>query len=268
MLVWALLSVLASCMPRSALFDSLHDSPPSCHFPAGQSDAGRVITDVAIGFNALNSPLIRSSDASHQWCRIQKDLFLHRGQQKSWLYIQQAFIDGLNHDDLVVTNVHVGEHPSTSDISQRCWEFRPGGIWLQRSKFDGNYSGTLTGLDVLYGDDTVDPRPEWCLRSSPLQLDAPFELPVAKLTVRFGLGGSPSGHRLPLRARSNGKFKIVQISDTHLVTGPGTCEDAIDEDGQLLPKSEADPLTLAFLGKRPRSRAARPGRPYRGPVAS
>ncbi|KAK4170764.1 hypothetical protein QBC36DRAFT_383030 [Triangularia setosa] len=50
--------------------------------------------------------------------------------------------------------------------------------------------------------------------------------------------------RATLRVREEDKFKIVQISDTHMVTGVGVCKDAIDAQGKYLPESEADPLTV------------------------
>ena len=56
-----------------------------------------------------------------------------------------------------------------------------------------------------------------------------------------------TGPPVVLRAREDGMFKIIQISDTHMVTGVGECKDAIDAHGQLLPASEADPLTVDFI---------------------
>jgi predicted MPP superfamily phosphohydrolase len=52
-----------------------------------------------------------------------------------------------------------------------------------------------------------------------------------------------------LRVREDSKFKIVQISNTHMVTGVGVCKDAIDALGNDLPESEADQLTVKFIGK-------------------
>jgi hypothetical protein len=34
-----------------------------------------------------------------------------------------------------------------------------------------------------------------------------------------------------------------------MVTGVGVCKDTIDTDGKNLPESEADPLTVDFIGK-------------------
>jgi DNA repair exonuclease SbcCD nuclease subunit len=53
---------------------------------------------------------------------------------------------------------------------------------------------------------------------------------------------------MPLRVKDDGKFKIVQISDTHMVTGVGVCKDAIDAHGKPLPERAADSLTVNFLG--------------------
>ena len=50
-------------------------------------------------------------------------------------------------------------------------------------------------------------------------------------------------------SKEDSTFKIARISDTHMVTGVGTCKDAIDEDGRFLPASVADPLTVKFLGE-------------------
>jgi len=64
--------------------------------------------------------------------------------------------------------------------------------------------------------------------------------------------------RAALRVRKNGKFKIVQIVDTHMVTDVGIGEDAIDADGNYLPESEADPLTVNFIEKISKRRCQNP----------
>lgn len=75
------------------------------------------------------------------------------------------------------------------------------------------------------------------------------EIPVTRLSVPHGVEKSEPVEPQPrLKDRRDGKFKIVQISDTHMVTGTGMCKDAIDANGQPLPPSEANPLTVKFLG--------------------
>ena len=86
------------------------------------------------------------------------------------------------------------------------------------------------------------------MRSS-LQLNAQPKVPVARLSVLHGKAKPRPDARAALRVREDGKFKIVQISDTHMVTGVGVCKDAIDAHGKNLPESEADPLTVDFIGK-------------------
>ena len=61
--------------------------------------------------------------------------------------------------------------------------------------------------------------------------------------------GSILFRQAALRVREDSKFKIVQISNTHMVTGVGVCKDAIDALGNDLPESEADQLTVKFIGK-------------------
>ncbi|KAF8859351.1 Metallo-dependent phosphatase [Acephala macrosclerotiorum] len=212
--------------------------------------AHTVVTDLTVSFCSPSDPpstCARDLDPRN-WHRIEKELYLHTAQQSAWLHIGQAKEKELTADDLVVTNIRVGElHPSAG--SDNSWESRPGGIWVLRSKYTGNSHQAVTGVDVLFGVDAVDPRPQWTLMRSPLQLNAQSELPVARLSVRHGRAKPrPDGPRTVLRVREDGKFKIVQISDTHMVTGVGVCKDAVDAHGQPLPESEADPLTVDFLG--------------------
>ncbi|ERF72513.1 hypothetical protein EPUS_09040 [Endocarpon pusillum Z07020] len=214
----------------------------------GCEDARSVVTDLTISFwSPTDNPSTCALD-QQRWHRIEKELFLHTAQQSAWLHIAQAKEKELTTDNFVVTDIRVGKlHPSIG--SDNSWKSRPGGIWVLRSKYTGECHQTVTGVDVLFGVDAVDPRPQWALIRPPLQLNAPSEVPVASLSVRHGRAKlRPDSPLTALRAREDGKFKIVQISDTHMVTGVGVCKDAIDAHGQPLPESEADPLTIDFLG--------------------
>lgn len=173
---------------------------------------------------------------------------MHTAQQSAWLHIALTEQKELTTDDLVVTDVTVGKpHPSLD--SDKSWESRPGGVWVLRSNYTGDsHHQAITGVDVLFGMDAVDPRPQWTLIRPPLQLNTQPEVPVARLSVRHcTTKPRPDGPRAALRVREDGSFKIVQISDTHMVTGVGVCKDAIDARGQPLPESAADPLTVNFL---------------------
>ena len=120
---------------------------------------------------------------------------------------------------------------------------------LEKS-YAGNLSQAVTAVDVLFGMDSVDPWPHWNLMPTALHLNTSPELPVARLSIRHGRAKSRTTDPLPiLRVKEDGTLQIIQISDTHMVTGVGTCKDTIDSDGRFLAASEADPLTIKFLGE-------------------
>lgn len=213
----------------------------------GCDNTATVVTDLTVSFSSSTDFPFTCALDPWRWHRINKELYLHTAQHSAWLYIAQAKEKELTADDLVITDIRVGElHPSNG--SDNSWESRPGGIWVLRSNFTGKSHLAVTGVDILFGTDAVDPRPQWALMRLPLQLNAEPEVPVARLTVRQGTAKPrPDVPRTALRVREDGKFKIIQISDTHMVTGVGVCKDAIDADGEPLPESEADPLTIEFL---------------------
>lgn len=206
-----------------------------------------VVTDLNVSHCSSIDPVTNGAFDPRRWHRIEKDLCLHTAQHTAWLQIEQETETELPANKLVVTDVKVGEQPFSAG-SDNQWESRPYGIWIRRSNYTGDSHQAVTGVDVLFGIDAVDPRHQWALLEAPLQLDAQPEVPVARLGVRHGRAKPrPDGPPPALRARKDGTFKIVQISDTHMVTGVGVCKDAIDAHGQLLPQSEADPLTIDFL---------------------
>lgn len=217
-------------------------------FGVGDNATHYVVTDLTISFSSpKDSPPICPLDTP-KWHRIETDLYLHSLRRSAWLEVARIEEQELTVDDLVITDVRVSEqHPSSDQDSP--WESRPGGIWLLRNKYTGDHHQVVTAIDVLFGVDAVDPRPQWALSEQPLLFETQPEVPVARLTVQHGRGQPlPGIDRPPLKVNENGKFKIVQISDTHMVTGVGVCNDAMDANGQPLPQSEADPLTINFVG--------------------
>lgn len=207
--------------------------------------AHQVVTDITICISSSTDPPDNCLKCQ-EWHRIEKDLYLHTSQQSAYLYVALANEKDLSAEDLLVTDVRAGEAPSETSLG-RSWESRAGGIWVLRENFTGDISRAVTEVDVLFGTDAVDPRPQWKLTTSSLQLNAPPEIPVARLSILHGR--TERGPRPALRVKEDGKFKIIQISDTHMGTGVGICKDAIDAHGKYLPKSEADPLTVNFIGR-------------------
>lgn len=208
-----------------------------------------VITDLTVCTSSPNSPPTCELDP-RIWHRIEKDLYLHESQQSAWVYIAVANEEELAAEDLVVIDIRVGEsEPPPNPSSAHSWESRSGGIWVLRNKFSGQTDQAVTEVDVLFGVDAVDPRPQWALMRSSLQLDGQSKIPVARLSILHGRAKPKPDVRAALRVKKDGTFKIVQVSDTHMVAGVGICKDAIDAHGKQLPESEADPLTVDFIGK-------------------
>jgi hypothetical protein len=221
----------------------------SSSFEMVTNNAHTIVTDLNISFCSPNDPHSTYATSPGRWRRIEKDLHLHTAPQNAWLHIAQAAEKELTPHDLVVIQIKVGDQPPTSR-SGTSWESRPGGIWILRSNYTGGSQQAVSDVDVLFGTDAVDPRPQWSLMATPLQLDAQSEVPVARLSLRHGKSKPKSDvPRTALKVREDGTFKIVQISDTHMVTGVGVCKDASGANGQPLPESEADPLTVNFIGK-------------------
>ncbi|KAI1779696.1 Metallo-dependent phosphatase-like protein [Hypoxylon cercidicola] len=214
----------------------------------GCDNGHTVVTDLTISFCSPTDPPSICGLDPQKWHRIEKELYLHTARQTAWLHVAQAKEEDLTADDLVVTDIKISDlHPDPD--SDNSWESRLAGIWVLRSNYSGDHEA-ITAVDVLFGVDAVEPRPQWALIRPPLQLKAKPEVPVAQLSVRQGTAKpKPDTPRAELRIKEDGKFKVLQISDTHMVTGVGVCNDAMDAHRQPLPESEADPLTVNFLSK-------------------
>lgn len=215
--------------------------------PVASRCISTVVTDINLSFETEINDQPGYVPNYVGWRRIKKELYLYMAQSTAWLDLAEAKENKLTTDDVVITDVKVGNQCPRDSLGIS-WESRPGGIWVLRSNYTGDSHRAVTSVDVLFGVDAVDPRPHWTLLETPLQLGAMPEIPVARLSVRHGaVNSGPVDPQPELRAGRDGKFKIAQISDTHMVTGPGLCKDAIDAHGQPLPPSEADPLTVRFL---------------------
>lgn len=231
-------------MPRNS--DHLED-PRSKQATSFNSHAAADIAQLVVTDLTTDPPCTGDLD-QREWHRIEKDLYLYTSpQQSAWLYVQLANAKDLEAEDLLVMDIRVGLTPPLNPSPYHTWESRPCGIWLLRSKYCGNVDDAITEVDVLFGVDAVDPRPQWTLMDSALLLNAQPKIPTARISLRRGRPKPRLNPDIVLRARKDGSFKVVQISDTHMVTGVGVCKDAIDADGNFLPEGEADPLTVNFV---------------------
>lgn len=220
----------------------------SCEACTVPSIANVIVTDLTIHvFPSTNIPTDLELD-SGQWHRVEKELYSYSSQHCAWLYVQIADAEKLTAEDEVVMNIGVGVQPPQLDPDLP-WESRSGGIWIMKSRFSAKIRNAVTAVDVLFGTDAVDPRRQWSLSQEPLQLIYPPQAPVARLSVLHDKAPSVPDTPPTIRVKEDGTFKIVQISDTHMVTGVGVCKDAIDAHGKHLPESEADPLTVKFIEK-------------------
>ena len=228
--------------------DAIHSALPSHH-------AGTVITDVTISFCSSINPLSSCRLDPDKWHRVEKDLYLQAGWLSSaWLHVQRKKEEELTSDDKVVVDLKISRlDPGMGEAGQdnERWEGRPGGIWILRSakRHESDSHKAITVVDILFGADAVDPRPNWNLVQTPLLVEGGSSLPSARLSFRHGQASTKHESFPVPRVSKEGKFKILQISDSHLSTGTGVCRDAIGPDGRAPTKCEADPRTLEFLEK-------------------
>jgi hypothetical protein len=186
------------------------------------------------------------------WYRIEKDLYLGSGWvSKAYVHIQRKKDEELQPDDRVILDIVVGNlDPSTEKKGEgdERWESKPAGIWVKHSakRHASDEKKAVTGVDVLFGPDAVDPRDGWEVKGTSLLLDNSGEAHQPRLSIRRGAHVDPT-KPVP-RIRDSGKFKILQVADLHLSTGVGVCRDPMPV-GYNGGKCEADTRTLEFIGK-------------------
>lgn len=225
--------------------NSIHSALPSHH-------AGSVITDVSIAFCSSINPLTSCRLDPSVWNRVEKDLYLGHGWWNSaYLHVQRKKEEELTTKDKVVMGVKIsrldpsqGKDEDNDDV----WESRPGGIYISRSskRHDSDSEKAVTAIDVLFGSDAVDPRPNWELQQMPLLVDSGDPMRAPRLSVRHGRPKTDTSPPVP-RVRKDGHFKILQISDAHLSTGLGVCRDAIGPGNLPSGQCDADTRTMEFI---------------------
>lgn len=116
-------------------------------------------------------------------------------------------------------------------------------IWACFSKTTKN---AITGVEVLFGPDAVDPRPNWDLMEASVPVSSARSGMKPRITFRRGpVVNFKAKEYQPDLKYNAGKFKILQVADMHFSTGVGVCRDRVSEDSKA--HCEADPQTLKFL---------------------
>mmetsp|Transcript_5789 Transcript_5789/g.6986 ORF Transcript_5789/g.6986 Transcript_5789/m.6986 type:complete len:769 (-) Transcript_5789:104-2410(-) len=135
--------------------------------------------------------------------------------------------------------------PTKEELVASGWSYKSNGIWLKYGNADSN---AVTGIDILFGEDAVDPRPNWRLiKEGPLrEVLSPSGKP-AYISIRKGPRVDYKKNANPLKINKDGKFKILQVADLHFSTGVGKCRDPSPE--KTKSDCKADPRTLKFLEK-------------------
>ena len=213
------------------------------HLPAHHP--GFVVTDLTVVTCSSLNPFRRCSKDGDDWHRVNKDLYLGQGYiSKAYLVVKRKPEDDLKSHEEVVTDVKIGRlQPSVADTISKDerWESRPAGVWIKLSS--KRRDNMVTGVDVLFGADAVDPRSNWQIQDISLFIDADRESAEPRLTVRKG--PALKVEKPVPRIHKDGKFKIMQAADLHLATGLGKCRNALPE-GQ---ECEADHRTLDFVAR-------------------
>lgn len=136
--------------------------------------------------------------------------------------------------------------PTQEQLKKAGWKSLQNGIW---AKYGPPSDRAVTGIDILFGPDAVDPRPNWKLIKQPLADTGAKEGLLPYLTIRTGpkLDYKSSPYQKKPKFNPNGKFKVLQVADLHFSTGVGKCRDPVP--ALSLAGCQADPRTLRFVEK-------------------
>lgn len=100
----------------------------------------------------------------------------------------------------------------------------------------------LSEMNVLFGEDCVEPRANWHLDKSWKLSDARYP---GYLTYRFLNLEKSKEKKQGLNVKEDGTFKIVQLADLHFATGKNECRDEYPKHADC----DADSKTVEFIEK-------------------
>ncbi|CAH2350635.1 phosphatase Dcr2p [[Candida] railenensis] len=156
--------------------------------------------------------------------------------------LQKRTIEKSRHDLEVEYKI-----PNKAQLKERGWTAKDHGIWVRYgASTDIN---AITGIDVLFGEDSVDPRPNWeLIKSGSISGIGTDKDKEAYISIRRGPKKDyKKEYPGKLKINKNGKYKILQVADLHFSTGVGECRDPMPESTKK--GCQADPRTLRFLEK-------------------
>ncbi|CCH41797.1 hypothetical protein BN7_1336 [Wickerhamomyces ciferrii] len=231
-----LLIYLATIISLISLFSytKYHQVSPININSHHQSDF--IITDLEIKTCFLFTKCQPSNNPSNDWYQIPKPLnFNNNGKKSSFLTQQYLFIKKIKLSSITkeIQVIHDLQVSESNDDNQR-WSFK-------RSEYDPTNSNEYVyNIDVLFGLDAIDPRPDWKLIKIPI-IDIQSEVPIY-LTLKTSPTTTDLSHpKIQIPIGSN--YKILQVADLHFSTNEGTCRDQYPE----IQDCKADKRTLKFL---------------------
>ncbi|EMG51003.1 hypothetical protein G210_4992, partial [Candida maltosa Xu316] len=136
--------------------------------------------------------------------------------------------------------------PTKEQVYDNGWRYKSNGVWLKYAPH--NDKNAVSAIDLLFGHEAVDPRPNWKLIKKPLRdVSNPSSLPVY-LTFRRGPKlDYKKKFEVKLKMNEEDKFKILQVADLHFSTGYGKCLDP--QPPSSAKGCKADARSLEFINK-------------------
>lgn len=135
--------------------------------------------------------------------------------------------------------------PSKVELAKWGWTYKSHGIWL---KYGKPSSDAITAINVLFGDDAVDPRNGWTfLKEGPIITVRAMQNRAPFVSFRRGRAVDHAHNKVDITTNKQGKLKVLQVADLHFSTGVGICRDPFPPESGV--NCQADPRTLTFLNR-------------------
>lgn len=129
--------------------------------------------------------------------------------------------------------------PKPEQLKKAKWKKLSHGLWV---KYGPVGKQAVVNIDVVFGPDAVVPFEGATVLKQPLHVGGRKGM---EPRLVFHTRQTDYRHKQiqELRFNKSGKFKVLQIADTHFSTGVGKCRDPVPDE----PDCEADPRTVKFI---------------------